>query len=72
MSAVGEHLLERAPAELLDELIEAHADTVRILEQLEPDLRREAHADYLHGLQRVGRATLARLTDNRLAPPQRR
>ena len=45
---------------LIYELLDAHDDTMRLGEGLESDLRWRAHLDYLRGLQRVGRAALAR------------
>ncbi len=41
------------------ELLDAHDDTVRLAEEQTPDLRWEAHVDYLRRLQRVGREMLA-------------
>jgi hypothetical protein len=46
---------------LLYELLDAHFDTVRLADELEADQAWAAHLDYLRGLQRVGRETLARL-----------
>jgi hypothetical protein len=52
---------------LLYELLDAHIDTIKLagsLEEngsLEQSQRWAAHLDYLRGLQRVGRETLARL-----------
>ena len=59
----------RLLSELVYELLDAHADTQRMAEQLEsgdawaPELDDawRAHLDYLRGLQRVGRETLAAL-----------
>jgi hypothetical protein len=52
---------------LLYELLDAHIDTIKLagsLEQngsLDESQRWAAHLDYLRGLQRVGRETLARV-----------
>ena len=47
--------------ELMYELLDAHADTALLAGDLDGDRRWDAHLDYLRGLQRVGRAALARL-----------
>jgi hypothetical protein len=44
---------------LVYELLDAHDDTLRLASGLAPDPLWAAHADYLRGLQRVGRAALA-------------
>jgi hypothetical protein len=46
---------------LVYELLDAHEDTTRLAAELSADPRWAAHADYLRGLQRVGREVLARL-----------
>ncbi|HEY2653719.1 MAG TPA: hypothetical protein VGI50_17480 [Solirubrobacteraceae bacterium] len=52
---------------LLYELLDAHIDTIKLAgpleedESLEESQRWAAHLDYLRGLQRVGRETLARV-----------
>ena len=47
-------------AALVDELLDAHADTVELAVQLAgDDPRWGAHLDYLRALQRVGKAALA-------------
>jgi hypothetical protein len=46
---------------LLYELLDAHFDTISLADELEADERWAAHLDYLRGLQRVGRETLARV-----------
>jgi len=46
--------------ELVYELLDAHADTMRLACDLDPDPAWAAHLDYLRDLQRVGRETLAR------------
>lgn|GEM_PF-3087088 len=46
---------------LLYELLDAHLDTIGLAAALEQDQRWAAHLDYLRGLQRVGRETLARI-----------
>ena len=45
---------------LVYELLDAHADTAALADDLEPDPRWAAHLDYLKVLQRKGRETLAR------------
>jgi hypothetical protein len=44
---------------LVYELLDAHEDTARLAAELCGDPRWAAHTDYLRGLQRVGRETLA-------------
>lgn len=46
-------------SELVDELIEAHDDTVRLSADLPLDWRWQAHVCYLRELGRVGREALA-------------
>jgi hypothetical protein len=48
-------------ADLVYELLDAHADTIRLTGDLPIDTEWAAHVDYLRGLQRVGREALARL-----------
>jgi hypothetical protein len=48
---------------LVYELLDAHADTVALADDLIEDGQWGAHVDYLRNLQRVGRETLARLGD---------
>jgi hypothetical protein len=49
-------------AELVYELLDAHMDTIALVEQV-PDSRGwAAHLDYVRDLQRVGRERLARLS----------
>jgi hypothetical protein len=50
---------------LMYELLDAHADTVLLAEDLAHDSQWGAHVDYLRNLQRVARGTLARLSDVR-------
>ena len=50
-----------AVVELLDELLEASADTVELAPETD-DLVWLVHLDYLRALQRLGHATLARLS----------
>jgi hypothetical protein len=50
------------PSELLYELLDAHYDTVRLASELASEPDWEAHLEYLRGLQRVGRETLAYLS----------
>jgi len=54
---------------LVDELIDAHDDTVRLSESLVGDWRWEAHIRYLRNLERLGREVLAAATVER---PSRR
>jgi hypothetical protein len=55
-------LAELTPVEsLVYELLDAHADTVRLAAELEHDLTWGAHNDYLRALQREGRALLSQL-----------
>ena len=44
---------------LVYELLDAHADTMRLIGGDADALRLEAHLGYLQGLQRVGREVLA-------------
>jgi hypothetical protein len=67
---LSEHL-----ALLVDELIDAHDDTVRLSESLVGDWRWEAHICYLRNLERLGREALAAATVERpkgLRRPRRR
>jgi hypothetical protein len=50
---------------LVDELIDAHDDTVRLSESLVDDWRWEAHICYLRNLRRLGREALAAATVER-------
>jgi hypothetical protein len=52
---------------LVYELLDAHADTVLLAEDLAHDSQWGAHVDYLRNLQRVGREELGRLSDARAA-----
>ena len=45
--------------ELVYELLDAHADTMRMASYLDDDPAWAAHLDYLRDLQRVGREALA-------------
>ena len=47
--------------ELVYELLDAHIDTINLAGPLEQNQCWAAHLDYLRGLQRVGRETLARV-----------
>lgn len=58
--ATHEQTLDRL-TELIDELLNAHCDTVCLAEQCSDDPEWAAHADYLRGLQRIGQRTLAEL-----------
>jgi hypothetical protein len=46
---------------LVYELLDAHRDTIGLADELQGNLAWAAHLDYLRGLQRVGRETLARV-----------
>lgn len=46
---------------LLYELLDAHIDTINLAGSLEDNQHWAAHLDYLRGLQRVARETLARV-----------
>jgi hypothetical protein len=46
--------------ELVEELLDAHVDTMRMADELAADPAWAAHLDYLRDLQRVGREALAR------------
>jgi hypothetical protein len=50
---------------LVDELIDAHDDTVRLSESLVGDWRWDAHIRYLRNLERLGREALAAATVER-------
>jgi hypothetical protein len=49
-----------ALADLVYELLDAHADTFRLVQAEGCEEAWEAHLDYLRSLQRVGREVLAR------------
>lgn len=48
-------------AALVYELLDAHADTAELADELACDPRWDAHLDYLRALQRTGRAALAQM-----------
>jgi hypothetical protein len=52
-------------AELIYELLDAHADTAELATRLADDNAWRAHLDYLRSLQRVGREALARIPAGR-------
>ena len=56
---------------LVDELIDAHDETVRLSEEPVPDWRWEAHICYLRKLRRVGREALAAATIDQRAAASR-
>lgn len=56
---------------VVDELIDAHDDTVRLSEGMVRDGRWEAHIRYLHELERVGREALAAAIADERAKPRR-
>jgi hypothetical protein len=49
-------------ARLVYELLDAHADTEKLIHSPSTQLRRQAHLHYLRDLQRTGREILAQLT----------
>ena len=51
---------------LVYELLDAHGDTISLAGAFGEDPTWGAHLDYLQGLQRVGRETLARVPYNML------
>jgi hypothetical protein len=55
-------------AELAYELLDAHADTVQLVDGLAYDPSWTAHLDYLRALQRKGREMLARTAREELSP----
>jgi hypothetical protein len=63
---LSEHLVA-----LVDELIDAHDDTVRLSQEPVPDWRWEAHICYLRQLRRLGREALAAATADERAKPRR-
>lgn len=61
--AGGDHAaLTARLAELTQELLDAHCDTLCLARHLDPRPEWAAHVDYLKGLQRVGQRTLAELS----------
>ncbi len=48
-------------SQLVYELLDAHADTICMGEDMSYDMEWAAHLEYLRGLQRVGREVLANL-----------
>jgi hypothetical protein len=56
---------------LVDELIDAHDDTLRLSESLAGDWRWEVHICYLRHLRRLGREALAAATVDERAKPRR-
>ena len=52
--------LQQGLASLVYELLDAHADTARLVDDCASAAVWDAHLDYLRGLQRVSRAALAR------------
>ena len=63
--AQAQRTAARAASELLSELVyellDAHSDTVALMDEGPDGPGWEAHLDYLRCLQRVGRETLARV-----------
>jgi hypothetical protein len=55
-------------AELAYELLDAHADTAKLVDGLPCDPSWAAHLDYLRALQRKGREMLARTAAEELSP----
>jgi hypothetical protein len=60
LNEAGTVISERL-VDLVYELLDAHRDTIALADDLEGSLVWDAHLDYLRGLQRVGRETLARV-----------
>ena len=54
--------VDAALLDLIYELLDAHGDTVRLAFEGPDDPRWPAHVGYLRDLQRLGHASLARLT----------
>jgi hypothetical protein len=48
--------------DLVDELLDAHGDTVRLASEAPDDPRWQAHIGYLRDLQRLGKETMAHFT----------
>jgi hypothetical protein len=60
LGEAAREVVDLSPVEcLVYELLDAHADTVRLACELEDDLTWGAHTDYLRALQRQGRAMLS-------------
>jgi hypothetical protein len=70
MPAAHSHpeLVVKEMTALIYELLDAHSDTVQIAEEPSGDLHWDAHVEYLRDLQRVGRETLARLSQDGATP----
>jgi hypothetical protein len=70
-SAAGDHQPDRTPTACLValayELLDAHADTAQLADDLRYDRSWAAHLDYLRALQRKGRETLARTASEELS-----
>ena len=69
-SAGGDRQPDSAAASLAAlayELLDAHADTAQLADDLPYDLAWAAHLDYLRALQRTGRETLARTAAEELS-----
>jgi hypothetical protein len=70
-TAGGEHLPDSAAAASLAalayELLDAHADTAQLADDLPYDRSWAAHLDYLRALQRKGREMLARTAPDELS-----
>jgi hypothetical protein len=61
VSAVDSQILNERLVRLVDELTDAHEDTVRLAHEPATVLEWQVHLDYLRALQRLARETLARL-----------
>jgi len=48
--------------DLVEELLDAHGDTVRLASEAPDDPRWQAHIGYLRDLQRLGKETVAHFT----------
>jgi hypothetical protein len=57
---------QRNASELIYELLDAHYDTMLLANELKSEPSWEGHLEYLRGLQRVGRETLAQSSVERV------
>jgi hypothetical protein len=55
-------------ARLVYELLDAHSDTARLMQEHSGEVQWRAHLDYLRDLQRLGRETLARRDESIPSP----
>ena len=63
LRANASEMTGRYLTDLVYELLDAHGDTMRLAGELTDNHEWAAHLEYLRGLQRVGRAALARFDD---------